>query len=118
MRLALFVGLSVLFLAVVVRIVDGVRHRRPERHARHPQRPAGPLRSAAGLLATLDVAAAHNWINSPKSRATKASTVAPCLPRTGSIPGVRANPNQDFLIEWASGHPGSVCGDDRTVPSA
>ena len=63
--------------------------------------------AAAGLLSTLEGAAAHNWINSPRSRASKASTTAPCLQRTDPRPGVRVNPDQEFLVEWASGHPGS-----------
>lgn len=64
----------------------------------------GKAAAHLGLLA-LDGASAHNWINAPRSRASKASTVSPCLSRNGIH--VRANPGQDFLIEWASGHPGS-----------
>ena len=67
---------------------------------------ARKLATTTRLLMALDGAGAHNWINSPRSRATKASTVSPCLPRDGPM-HVRVNPGQEFLIEWASGHPGS-----------
>ena len=33
--------------------------------------------------------------------------MSPCLPRSSAAPHVRVNPDQEFLIEWASGHPGS-----------
>jgi hypothetical protein len=42
------------------------------------------------------------------SRASKASQVNPCLPPlAGSSTHVRVNAGQEFLIEWASGHPGT-----------
>ena len=65
------------------------------------------LATTTQLLATLGTASAHNWVNSPRSRASKASEVQPCLPRSDPAPGVRVNPGQEFLVEWASGHPGS-----------
>ena len=98
------------FAAIAVRRA-GALHRRPRpRTARATATGTRWLGTATRLLATtwdVPYAEAHNWINSPQSRATKASTVTPCLPRADSTPHVRANPDQDFLVEWASGHPGS-----------
>ena len=67
------------------------------------------LFTAATWHLLLGGARGHNWINSPDSRATKASQVSPCLPPLagGRTPHVRVNANTTFLIEWASGHPGS-----------
>jgi len=50
---------------------------------------------------------AHNWIHGP-SRANKASTVLPAPQKTGPRqPHYQVGANQEFAVEWATGHPGS-----------
>jgi len=50
---------------------------------------------------------AHNWIHS-RSRAIKASTLQPAPPRPIDFrPHIRAGQNQEFGVEWATGHKGS-----------
>lgn len=50
---------------------------------------------------------AHNWIHGV-SRASKASTVLPAPPRSGPRqPHLQVGQNQEFAVEWATGHPGS-----------
>ena len=54
--------------------------------------------------AQLPRAAAHNWMWSPSSRASQASTTKPCRPKRSHIPDVHVNPGQEFEVEWATGH--------------
>lgn len=50
---------------------------------------------------------AHNWIHGP-SRANRASTILPAPPKTASRkPHYQVGANQEFAVEWATGHPGS-----------
>ena len=44
-------------------------------------------------------------LNSPRSRASRASTVSPCRQRTDPLtPSVQVSPGQQFHIEWSNGH--------------
>ena len=54
--------------------------------------------------AQLPGATAHNWMWSPSSRASQASTTKPCRPKRSHIPDVHVNPGQEFEVEWATGH--------------
>jgi hypothetical protein len=50
---------------------------------------------------------AHNWIHGA-SRANKASTILPAPPKTSARkPHYQVGANQEFAVEWATGHPGS-----------
>ena len=52
----------------------------------------------------MSLAGAHNWINSPRSRATRASTVQPCRQRTElDAPHVKLSLER-FHVEWTNGH--------------
>lgn len=46
---------------------------------------------------------AHNWIESP-SRVPFAATFFPCLPPRNNFPHVQVSQNQEFQIEWSTGH--------------
>ena len=105
---ALLATLPLIGLVGVALVAMRRRHRdRPGARAGPGVPPSRALLMTTQLLVSIDPTAAHNWINSPRSRASKASEVSPCLPRTSSVPHVRINPGQEFLVEWASGHPGS-----------
>ena len=71
------------------------------------------MMSTINLLGALLVllvlpAQGHNWVNHP-SRASKVSTVKPCLPKSSAqATHVQANPGQSIPVEWAAGHRGSV----------
>ena len=49
---------------------------------------------------------AHNWVRGVPSRArNRASTMRPCRARTQfAFPHLQVNPEQDFTMEWATGH--------------
>ena len=74
---------------------------------RHRGRAGGLWLMAMALVSTLG--SGHNWINSPRSRASRASTIMPCRQRTDpDTPHVQVNPAQPFLVEWTNGHPRST----------
>lgn len=58
----------------------------------------------ATVFAFLPRVSAHNWIWSPTSRASQASTTKPCRAKRTNIPDVHINPGGTFEIEWATGH--------------
>jgi hypothetical protein len=57
------------------------------------------------LLLCLNLASAHNWINSP-SRSHGASAVQPCKGSTSEYPHAQVGPGQAFQVEWMQGHGG------------
>ena len=66
---------------------------------------SGGIRLVLWTLVATELTHAHNWINSPRSRATRASTVSPCRQRVDpTTPSVKVNAGQHFHIEWSTGH--------------
>lgn len=47
---------------------------------------------------------AHNWVNSPASRAQIASVAKPCQKRTSLEPYLQVAAMQEFEMEWSTGH--------------
>lgn len=61
--------------------------------------------SALRMLVVVAGAEGHNWMNSPRSRASRASTVSPCRQRTDpNKPHLQVNAGQRFHLEWSNGH--------------
>ena len=57
------------------------------------------------LLASPTFVSGHNWINNPKSRAEKLSTVNPCPPADLTRPAhMQVGPGQSFEVEFMTGH--------------
>lgn len=86
-------GLIVLMVLTLVVVVAMRRARAPS--------------STILLLGLATSTEAHNWVNSPRSRASKASTVRPCRQRSSPDPHVRTVAGREFAVEWMTGHPGS-----------
>ena len=70
----------------------------------------GGKASASMVLVMAQGGSAHNWLRGIPSRASnRASTMRPCRARTQyAFPHIQVNPEQDFIMSWATGHHSSA----------